>query len=358
MQKSIHRFVSVPMLFAFLAAGAIFFTTPIIAAPTESRCNLTVNDGAKVLTTNQLSAVTSAAKKLEASALGSQVRVVTVSKDSNNLGQLAYQQCGALWFNNPSTLKPNIILLMVKPFTPGMQNGKSFVAVGSRYPEIASQTQSIIAAMKPQFQSKDYAGGLITGLQDMQQLAQSNGQGSQGETQNKPANLMPLWIILGTIIILGAFGILTSFIIQTRRAKKEEKEAKRVAQQDAKLIRTQAVNAVRELTDKIKEPSLQARIELACQASPVNAQVLRQTYQSLDTNVSNLSIDLRNITSSASDPDSDRTVQEYQRICSYFAPIVREADDLQKRLMHFEHQLDEVERNPQAQLGTSSRRYI
>jgi hypothetical protein len=160
------------------------------------------------------------------------------------------------------------------------------------------------------------------------------------------------------MIILGAFGILTSFIIQTRRAKKEEKEAKRVAQQDAKLIRTQAVNAVRELTDKIKEPSLQARIELACQASPVNAQVLRQTYQSLDTNVANLSIDLRNITSSASDPDSDRTVQEYQRICSYFAPIVREADDLQKRLMHFEHQLDEVERNPQAQLGTSSRRYI
>src|SRR5690348_12520651 len=86
MQKSIHRFVSVPMLFAFLAAGAIFFTTPIIAAPTESRCNLTVNDGAKVLTTNQLSVVTSAAKKLEASALGSEVRVVTVSKDSNNLG--------------------------------------------------------------------------------------------------------------------------------------------------------------------------------------------------------------------------------------------------------------------------------
>jgi hypothetical protein len=188
----------------------------------------------------------------------------------------------------------------------------------------------------------------------MQKLAQSNGEGPQGETPSKPANLTPLWILLGAVIALVALGILTSFIIQTRRAK----EGKRIAQQDAKLIRTQAVSAIRELTDKIKDPSLQARVELTCQASPVNAQVLRQTYQSLDTNVSNLSIDLRNITSSASNPDSDRSVQEYQRICSYFAPIVREADDLQKRITRFEHQLDEVERNPHVQLGTSSRRYI
>lgn len=361
MQKSIHRFISILILFALLAVGAVFFTTPIIAAPTESRCNLTVNDGAKVLTTNQMSSVTSAAKKLEASALGSEVRVVTVSKDSNNLEELAYQQCGALWFTNSSTLQPNIILLMVKPFTPGKQNGKSFVAAGSRYPEIASQTQSVIAAMKPQFQSKDYAGGLITGLQYMQQLAQSNGENSQGGTHdrvNKPADLTSLWIILGTIVILGILGILTSFIIQTRRAKKQENEAKRVAQQDAKLIRTQAVNAIRELTDKMNDPSVQARVELACQASPVNAQVLRQTYQSLETSVSNLSVDIRNIMSSASNPDSDRTVQEYQRICSYFAPIVHEADNLQKMITRFEHQLDEVERNPQAQLGASSRRYI
>ena len=63
---------------------------------------------------------------------------------------------------------------------------------------------------------------------------------------------------------------------------------------------------------------------------------------------------MRNITSSASNPDSDKTVQEYQRICSYFAPIVREADDLQKKITRFEHQLDEVERNPQVQLRTSS----
>jgi len=365
-QKSRQSFVAFLLLLAFSATGALFFPTPTIAAPADdSRCNLTINDSAKVLTTTELSSITSTAKKLEASAANSTVRVVTVSKDSNNLGQLAYQQCGALWFSDSSTLKPNIILLMVKPFTPGKQDGKSFVAAGSSYPEIASQTQSVIATMKPQFQSKDYAGGLIAGLQYMQQLVQSNSHPSSngGNTQeqpystaNKPTNLTPLWIILGIIVVLGALGILTFFIIQARRAKKGENEAKRVAQQDAKLIRTQAVNAVRELTDKLNDPSLQAHMEVACQASPVNAQLLREIYQSLNTNVSNLSVDMRNITSSASNPDSERTVQEYQRICSYFAPIVREADDLQKVITRFEYQLDEVERNPQAPFRTSSRR--
>lgn len=366
MQKSIHSFVFL-LFFALVAAGAIFFTTPTIATPAESRCNLTVNDSAQILTSTQLSAVTSTAKKLETSASNSTVRVVTVSKNSNNLGQLAYQQCGALWFSNSSTLKPNIILLMVKPFTPGKQDGKSFVAAGSRYPEISSQTQSIIAIMKPQFQSKDYAGGLIAGLQDMQQLVQSNSQpspsggGSQGQpygTVNKPANLTPLWIVLGIIVVLGGLGALAFFIIQARQAKKEENQAKQVAQQDAKLIRTQAVNAVRELTDKINDPSLQARMEVACQTSTINAQILRQAYESLSTSVSNLSVDMRNITSSASNPDNDRTVQEYQRICSYFAPIVHQADDLQKMITRFEHQLGEVERSPHVQLGTSSRRHI
>lgn len=136
MQRSIYSCISLLILLASLAAGTVFFTTPTIAAPAESRCNLTVNDSAKVLTTTQLSAVTSAAKKLQASAFNSAVRVVTVSKNSNSLGQLAYQQCGALWYSNSSTLKPNIILLMVKPFTPGKQDGKSFVASGSSYPEI------------------------------------------------------------------------------------------------------------------------------------------------------------------------------------------------------------------------------
>jgi uncharacterized membrane protein YgcG len=365
MQKSRQSFVSFLLLLAFSATGALFFPTPTIAAPAESRCNLTVNDSAKVLTTTELSSITSTAKKLEASAANSTVRVVTVSKDSNNLEQLAYQQCGALWFSDSSTLKSNIILLMVKPFTPGKQDGKAFVAAGSSYPEIASQTQNVIATMKPQFQNKDYAGGLIAGLQYMQQLTQSNsyppsnGGNSQEQpygTANKPTNITPLWIILGMSVVLGALGILTFFIIQARRAKKGENEAKRVVQQDAKLIRTQAVNAVRELTDKLNDPSLQAHMEVACQVSPVNAQHLREIYQSLSTNVSNLSVDMRNITSSASNPDSERTVPEYQRICSYFAPIVREADDLQKMITRFEYQLDAVERNPQAPFGTSSRR--
>ena len=360
MQKSIHSFVALLCL-ACLATGVLFFTKPTIAAPADSPCNLTVNDSAKVLTTTQLSAVTSAAKSLEASALNSAVRVLTVSKDSNSLKELAYQQCGALWFRNSSTLKPNIILLMVKPFTPGKQDGKSFVAAGSMYPEMNSQTQNIIATMKPEFQSKDYAGGLIAGLHSMQQLAQSNSQGSQAETPapvKKPVDLRPLWIILGAIVVLGGLGTLTFFIVQARRTKKQEHGARRVAQQDAKLIRTQAVNAIRELTDKINDPCLQARMELARQVSTVNAQILQQTYQSLSTNVSNLSVDMRNITSSASNPDSDRTVQEYQRICSYFAPIVREADDLQKKITRFEYQLDEVERNPGVQLGASSRHHI
>jgi hypothetical protein len=195
----------------------------------------------------------------------------------------------------------------------------------------------------------------------MQKLAQSNSQDSQAETPapvKKPVDLRPLWIILGAVVVLGGLGSLTFFLVQARRTKKQEHGARRVAQQDAKLIRTQAVNAIRELTDKINDPSLQARMELARQVSTVNAQILQQTYQSLSTNVSNLSVDMRNITSSASNPDSDRTVQEYQRICSYFAPIVREADDLQKKITRFEYQLDEVERNPGVQLGASSRHHI
>ncbi len=363
MRKSIHSFVALLFVLAFLVAGAVFFTKPTIAAPAESPCNLTVNDAARVLTTTQLSAVTSAAKNLEASALNSAVRVVTVSKNPNSLAELAYQQCGALWYRNSSTLKPNIILLMVKPFTPGRQDGKSFVAAGSMYPEINSQTQNILATMKPEFQSGDYADGLIAGLQYIQQVVQSNSRpssnsgDSQGVTHvtvNKTVDLTPLWIIFGAIVVLGGLGALAFLIIRTRRAKKAENEARRAAQQDAKLIRTQAVNAIRELTDKMNDPGLQARIELACQASTVNAQILQQEYQLLSTNVSNLSVDMRNITSSASNPDSDKTVQEYQRICSYFAPIVREADDLQKKITRFEYQLDEVERNPQVQLRTSS----
>lgn len=367
MQKSIHAFVSLLFLFAYLATVAVFFSQTTIAAPTESRCNLTVNDGAKVLTTTQLSAVTSTAKNLATSALSSMVRVVTVSKNANDLKALAYQQCGALWFNNSSTLKSNIILLMVKPFTPGMQDGKSLAIAGSMYPAINAHTQSILSTMKPDFQNQDYADGLIAGMQSMQQLVQSNaspssnGQGSQGETPGpvrKPVDLRPLWIILGAVVIVGGLATLAFFIAQVRRAKKGEHEAKRLAQQDAKVMRTQAVNAMRELTDKMNDPSLQARMEVACQASPVNAQVLRQAYQSLSTNVSTLSVDLRNITSSASNPDSDRTVQEYQRICSYFAPIIREADNLQNKFSHYEHQLDEVERNPQAPLGAASKRPI
>jgi flagellar basal body-associated protein FliL len=287
--------------------------------------------------------------------------VVTVSKDVNNLAELAYQQCGALWHQNSSTLKPNIILLMVKPSTPGKQDGKSLAAAGSMHPEINSQTQNILATMKPNFQSGDYAGGLVAGLRYMQQLAQSNAHPTSNGTNppevvtNKPADLTSLWIIVGAIVVLGGLAMLAIFVMHVRRDKKGENEARRVAQQDAKFIRTQAVNAVRELTDKMNDPSLQARIELASQASSANAYMLKRTYESVSTNVSSLSIDLRNVMSSASDPDNDKTVQEYRRIGSYFAPIVREADDLQKRITRLEHQLDEVERNPQVQLGISSR---
>jgi uncharacterized membrane protein YgcG len=356
MQKSLRSFVSLLFL---LAAGAVFLTKPAIAAPAESPCDLTVNDGAKVLTTTQQSAVASAARNLEALDLNSAVRVVTVSKNPSSLAALAYQQCGALWHRDSSTLKSNMILLMVKPSTPGKQDGKSLVTAGSRYPEINSQTQNILATMRPDFQSGDYADGLVAGLQYMQQLVQSSShppsdaEASQKVTVNKPADLRPLWIISGTIVVLAALGILSFFIIHARKAKKAEKAAKRVAQQDARFIRTQAVSAVRELTDKMNDPSLQARIELAYQASAVNAQTLQQAYQLLNTNVSNLSVDIRNITSSASNPDDDKTVQEYQRICSYFVPVVREADDLQKMITRFEHQLDEVERNPEIQLGAS-----
>jgi uncharacterized membrane protein YgcG len=361
MHKSRYSFVSLLFVLALLAAGAVLFTTPTMAAPADSPCNLTVNDAAKVLTTTQLANVTSAAKSLEASAPNSTVRVVIVSKNPTSLAELAYQQCGIFWYSNPSTLKPNMILLMVKPSTPGVQDGKSLVAAGSMYPELTSQTQNILATMNPSFQSGDYAGGLIAGLRYMQQLAQVNSQpsanpdNSPGVTPQKPADLTPVWIISGTLVVLVGLAILASFIIYLRRTKKGENAAKRVAQQDAKLIRTQAVNAVRELTDKINDPTLQARIALASQANTVNAQILEQTYQALSTNVSNLSIDLRNITSSASNPDNDKTVQEYQRICSYFAPIVREADALQNMLTRLEHQLDEVERDPGVQLGTSAR---
>jgi uncharacterized membrane protein YgcG len=362
MQKSRHGLVSLLFILAFLVAGAVFFPQSTSAAPADSPCDLTVNDSARVLNTTQLSAVTSAAKNLEASAPNSAVRVVTVSKDVNNLAELAYQQCGALWYTNSSTLKSNMILLMVKPFTPGKQDGKSFVASGSMYPEINSHTQDILATMKPDFQSGDYADGLTAGLQYMRQLAQSNAHPSSNNENppevvaNKPADLTPLLIIVGAIVVLGGFAMLAIFVMHVRRDKKGENEARRVAQQDAKFIRTQAVSAVRELTDKMNDPSLQARLELASQASSVTAHMLEQTYQSLSTNVSSLSIDLRNSMSSVSNPeDNDKTVQEYQRIGSYFAPIVREADVLQKRIMHLEHQLDEVERDPQAQLGISSR---
>jgi uncharacterized membrane protein YgcG len=362
MQKGSYSFVSLLFILALLAAGAVFFTMPTMVASADSPCNLTVNDAAKVLTTAQLADVTSAAKSLEASALNSTVRVVTVSKNPSSLAELAYQQCGMFWHSSSSTLKPNMILLMVKPSTPGVQDGKSFVAAGSMYPELASQTQNILATMKPSFQNGDYAGGLIAGLRYMQQLEQvnsrtpSNADNAPGATPHKPADLTPLWIILGAGVVLVGLVTLAAFIIYLRRTKKGEKEAKRVAQQDAKVMRTQAVNAIRELTDKMNDPTLQARIELASQASTANAQILEQTYQSLSANISSLSIDLRNITSSASNPeDNDKTVQEYQRICSYFAPIVREAGALQDRLTRLEHQLDEVERDPRVQLGTSSR---
>ncbi len=364
MQKSRYSFVSLLFILALLAAGAVFFTIPTMAASADSPCNLTVNDAAKVLTTTQLANVTSAAKSLEASALNSTVRVVTVSKNPASLAELAYQQCGIFWYSSPSTLKPNMILLMVKPSTPGVQDGKSFVDAGSMYPELRSQTQNILATMKPSFQNADYAGGLIAGLRYMQQLAQvnsqppSNADNAPGVTPPKPVDLTPVWIISGAIIVLVGLATLAFFIIYLQRTKKGEKEAKRVAQQDAKLMRTQAVNAIRELTDKMNDPTLQARIELASQASAANAQILEQAFQSLSANVSNLSIELRNITASASNPeDNDKTVQEYQRICSYFAPLVREAGALQDTLTRLEHQLDEVERDPRVQLGASSGQY-
>jgi hypothetical protein len=257
-----------------------------------------------------------------------------------------------------------MILLMVKPSTAGLQDGKSFVDAGSMYPEITSQKQNILATMKPSFQNGDYVGGLVAGLRYMQQLAQgnsrspSNTDNAPGVTPPKPVDLTPVWIILGAIVVLVGLAMLAVFIIYLRRTRKGEKEAKRVAQQDAKLMRTQAVNAMRELTDKMNDPTLQARIELVSQASTANAQILEQAYQSLSANVSSLSIELRNITASASNPeDNDKTVQEYQRICSYFAPLVREAGALQDMLTRLEHQLDEVERDPRVQLGASSGQY-
>jgi uncharacterized membrane protein YgcG len=362
MRKSRYSFVSLLFVLAFLAAGAVFFTTPTMAAPTDSPCNLTVNDAAKVLTTTQLANVTSSAKSLEAAARNSAVRVVTISKNPTNLAEFAYQQCGSLWHSNPSTLKPNMILLMVKPSTPGAQDGKSLAAAGSMYPELNSQNQNTLATMKPSLQKGDYAGGLIAGLHYMQQLAEvnsrpsSNADNSPAVTPQKtPADLTPLWIISGTIVALIVLATLAAFIIYQRRTKKGENAAKRVAQQDAKLMRTQAVNAVRELTDKMNDPTLQARIELVSQASTVNGEQLEQTYQALSADIMNLSIDLRNITTSASNPDDDKTVQEYQRIRTYFAPIVRQTDALQNVLTRLEHQLDEVERDPRVQLGTFSR---
>ena len=364
MQKSRYSIVSLLFVLALLAAGAVFFTTPTMAASADSPCNLTVNDAAKVLTTTQLADVTSAAKSLEASAPNSSVRVVTVSKKTTDLAGLAYQQCGKLWYSSPSMLQSNMILLMVKPSTPGVQDGKSFVAAGSMYPELSSQTQNTLATMKPSFQNADYAGGLIAGLHYMQQLTQgnsrspSNADNAPGVTSSKPVDLTPVWIILGTLVVLGGLATLAFFIIYLQRTKKGEKEARRVAQQDAKLMRTQAVNAMRELTDKMNDPTLQARVELASQASTANAQILEQAYQSLSANVSNLSIELRNITASASNPeDNDKTVQEYQRICSYFAPLVRDAGALQDMLTRLEQQLDEVERDPWVQLGAASRQH-
>jgi hypothetical protein len=257
-------------------------------------------------------------------------------------------------------LRSNMIVLMVKPSTPGKLDGKSWVGAGSMYPQINAQNQQILATMKPDFQRAAYADGLIAGLHSMEPLVKANSRPSSNvespgtATENKPADPRPLWIIAGAIVGLAGLAMLTVLIIYIRRTQKGENEAKRVAQQDAKFMRTQAVNALRELTDKMNDPSLQARLELASQASTANAQMLEHTYQSLSASISNLSIDLRNVTTSVSNPDEDRTIQEYQRICSYFAPVVREANDLQQVVTRLEHQLDVIERDPGVQLGTAS----
>ncbi|HEY3998527.1 MAG TPA: TPM domain-containing protein, partial [Candidatus Xenobia bacterium] len=208
-----------------------------------ANCDDPIEDGAHILG-NDVARVTQAVDDLKR--VGGDVRVRTVaslgSAATIDALEASMEKACPSW-QTPDGKRRNTLVVVVV----ALQEHKVGIFYGSQFRSVLDsqflriQTQ----LMGPKFRDKDYAGGIVAGLEETAHLiGASQVAPPTPEPPPKPVDLSGLWKVLGLAVVLGAAGVGLFALSRARASSHADADRRHAAQQQAKIAQQKAANLV------------------------------------------------------------------------------------------------------------------
>jgi uncharacterized membrane protein YgcG len=204
---------------------------------------------------NRVGEVEAAAKKLVSQGADMRVRTILTYGSSGNLDRYEAQieEISPSWKGPDSNLKSNMIVLIIS-----LQERQTGLYYGLYWEDILANNWMRIQtqAMNPLFQSGDFAGGTVKGLEEIQRLIQGKGQTQllsptpSGTVQPQPASQPASggsmsWII--PVVMVAVIGLAVGLLLFWNRQKNQAK--RQAARQKAMLAKQGAASGINELIE-------------------------------------------------------------------------------------------------------------
>ncbi len=325
-----------PSLFRIVLFGAVlaymFSLHPALANASTTKpvgsCGDAVNDDAHLFA-NNFSDVVGEVQKVNKD-LGADTRVVTVTT-ALLAGSSLKSYANYIEGKCPTWQTTHLILFIISPgLEPFLRLGSDFS--GKLTP--AAFQQILSSKVQPEFQTHNYSGGTIAGLDELRK-------------QLVP-NYTWIWITAGVLVLLIIAGLGAFFIMQRRQVHTGATQA----QTDEINFKKQAVNSVDHLKGKIENLSPRVQILLALVPRSTATQ-LSGLLETANGETSRLQESLGNLLGNSSTNPDDKTLltkAQYEPIIYAYRGIYTEAQEPEHLLSALEMAVQDLEQNPQAEI--------
>lgn len=362
-----------------LVTAPAFFMQVHSAAEAASSCDEVVVDDAGAFG-SRFSDVVNEAQKLESLSADVRVRTVKTFGSAGTLDVFERQleaEC-ASWRSPDGKRKNNLIVLMM-----ALDERKSGIYYGSEFTRpLESQWQRVKAdIMDARFKEgalarlerdkeDKFAAGFINGLREITRLVDAHLHPpvaapsgpvvvvQQPKESSPPPDFSGVGTFFMWLLVAGVIGGVGFAGFSVVSGYRREQEARRAAQQKARLARQGAAARINELTGEL--PLTAAKVDVITgQVSDTDAKSLREQFAALERLLRGASEEYANLGHSAGDPDRPGLSEsEYDAIASAYRTVLdrlMEANAHAERLAQELKALEEISaRTPEALVAASA----
>ncbi len=328
------------------ALGLFFLLVP--ASARAQNCDLTVVDEAGVFGSGA-ARVEAAAQELTAAGAEVRVRVIRTFGSAGSLDryEAAMEKSCLSWQAVDGGTKNNLIALFV-----AVGDRKTGLYYGSLWKRSLDTRWTAIQTdeMNPRFRDGDFAGGITAGLKEITQVvtARTHTYTPPAESpvpttvvNTKPADLTGLWIVLGSVVGVGALTLLIVFAVRLMRARAR----RRAAQQKAQQLKNACSAKILEQSDAM--PILEAKIKsVAAKVSDEDAAPLLERHARLTRDLDAATSGFADLQNSAGDPNRDgKSYEEYVQMQTAYQEVLDRLEKVRSGAGTLEAELDALKQS-------------